>query len=201
MLKLIERYTMEFETCPVCGSENIEMQIESENFEYKGHLKKIDGCEKIVCKDCEEAFFTDETSKRNEKIIRDFHREIDGLLTSTEMVRIRKAFGFSQKAFGDLLGGGPKAFAKYESCVLTQSRAMDNLIRMIDGLPGAIEFLKDCEATKNVTFKKGPRIHLKSARPTGLSRPDYNVLPLTMQPQIAVDSCEEENDNLIAKGA
>jgi len=72
---------MELETCPVCGSKNIEMQIGSENFEYKGHLKKIDGCEKIVCKDCEEAFFTDETSKRNEKIIRDFHKEINGLLT------------------------------------------------------------------------------------------------------------------------
>ncbi len=144
---------MEFEACPVCGSQNIEVQITSEIFEYKGHQKTIDGCEKIVCKDCEEAFFTDETSKRNEKIIRDFHREIDGLLTSSEMARIRTSLGFTQKAFGELLGGGSKAFAKYESCVLTQSRAMDNLIRMVDAVPGAIGFLKDREATKNEPFK------------------------------------------------
>ena len=141
---------MKFETCPVCGSENIEMQIESENFEYKGHLKKIDGCEKIVCRDCEEAFFTDETSKRNEKIIRDFHRKIDGLLTSSEIVIIRTSLGFTQKAFGELLGGGPKAFAKYESCVLTQSRAMDNLIRIVDAVPRSIEFLTDHDVTERV---------------------------------------------------
>ena len=114
---------MEFEACPVCGSKDLEIQTESEIFEYKGRKKTIEGCEKIVCNNCEEEFFTDATSKKNEKIIRDFHREVDGLLTSNEISQIRTSMGFTQKTFGELLGGGPKAFAKYESCSLTQSRA------------------------------------------------------------------------------
>lgn len=191
---------MKFETCPICGSKNIEMQITSENFEYKGYEKTIDECEKIVCKDCEEAFFTNETSKRNEKIIRDFHREIDRLLTSDEISRIRTSLSFTQKDFGELLGGGPKAFAKYESGVLTQSRAMDNLIRMVDSVPGAIECLTDRENKKNVSFGKVSMVYIEAARP-GTSKPDYNVTHLTFNSQPGMTSCEDLEDNLISVGA
>ena len=195
---------MKFETCPICGSKNIEMQITSEIFEYKGHQKTIDGCEKLVCKDCEEAFFTNETSKRNEKIIRDFHREIDRLLTSNEMIRIRTSLGFTQKAFGELLGGGPKAFAKYESGVLTQSRAMDNLIRMVDAVPGAIEFLTYRKTKKNVSFRTVSMVYLKAVRPA-TSKPDYKVTHLTFNSQpgmtSGMTSCEDLEDNLISVGA
>ncbi|MCP4116076.1 MAG: type II toxin-antitoxin system MqsA family antitoxin [Desulfobacteraceae bacterium] len=191
---------MKFEACPVCGSKSIEKQVTPEIFEYKGHQKTIDGCEKIVCKDCEEAFFTDETSKRNEKIIRDFHREIDGLLTSNQIVKIRKSLAFTQTAFGELLGGGSKAFAKYESCLLTQSRAMDNLIRMVDAVPGAIEFLRDREATKNVPFKKVSVVYLNAARPADVPKSDYNVTHLTLNSQLGRASCEDLDDNLKSVG-
>lgn len=56
--------------CPICGSENAEIQITSEVFEYKGHQKLINKCGKVVCDDCKEAIFTDETSKRNEEVLR-----------------------------------------------------------------------------------------------------------------------------------
>lgn len=190
---------MKFEACPVCGSKNIEMQITSEIFEYKGHQKTIDGCEKIVCKDCEEAFFTDETSKRNEKIVRDLHREVDGLLTSTELLRIRTSLGFTQQAFGELLGGGPKAFAKYESCVLTQSKAMDNLIRIVDSVPGAIEFLKDHETSKNVSFKTVSIVYLTAVRPA-VQESDYNVTHPNLNSQLDMASCEDLEDKLTYLG-
>ncbi|MCF8076637.1 MAG: type II toxin-antitoxin system MqsA family antitoxin [Desulfotignum sp.] len=191
---------MKFEACPVCGSKNIEMQITSEIFEYKGHHKTIDGCEKFVCKNCEESFFTDETSKRNEKIVRDFHREVDGLLTSAEMLKIRTSLGFTQKAFGELLGGGPKAFAKYESCVLTQSKAMDNLIRIVDSIPGAIEFLKDHEFTKNASFKTISFVYLKAVRPA-VQKSDYNVTHPNLKSQFDMASCEDLEDKFSYLGA
>lgn len=146
---------MNFETCPVCGSEHMEKQIISQDFEYKGRKKIIDGCEIIVCKGCGESFSTDESSKRIEKRIRDFHREVDGLLTSKQIVKIRKSLGFTQKGFGELLGGGTKAFAKYESSVLTQSKAMDNLIRVLDEYPEAIKALRGQSAKEPI---KAPSI-------------------------------------------
>ena len=191
---------MEFEACPVCGSKKIVKQITSEIFEYKGHQKTIDGCEKIVCKDCEESFFTDETSKRNEKIIRDFHREIDNLLTSSEMVKIRTSLGFTQKVFGELLGGGPKAFAKYESSVLTQSRAMDNLIRIVDTFPETIAFLKDREGTKKVSFKMVPFTYLNAHQSADAQKSGYNVPSLNMSSPQSIASCDDLDNNLISIG-
>ncbi len=134
---------MELQMCPICGTESMEKKKISQEFEYKGHKKTIYGCEIIECKECGESFSTDETSKMMEKIIRDFHREVDGLLTSKQIKKIRTSIGFTQKDFGNLLGGGTKAFAKYESGVLTQSRPMDNLIRVIDQCSEAIEVLRD----------------------------------------------------------
>ena len=134
---------MELQTCPICGTKGMEKKKISQDFEYKGHNKTIDGCEIIECKECGESFSTDETSKIMERIIRDFHREVDGLLTSEQIKKIRTSLGFTQNNFGNLLGGGAKAFAKYESGVLTQSRPMDNLIRVVDQCPNALEVLRD----------------------------------------------------------
>lgn len=191
---------MKFDACPICGSNHIEKQITSEIFEYKGHKKTIDGCEKIVCEDCDAAFFTDETSKRNEKIIRDFHREIDGLLTSSEIIKIRKALGFTQQAFGDILGGGPKAFAKYESCVLTQSKAMDNLIRMVDAIPENIDFLKNCEVRKTGSFKTVPIVYNNTDRIPKVPKSNYNVVSFKVISQVSSESCEGIDDNSLSVG-
>jgi len=134
---------MELKTCPICGTEGMEKKKISSDFDYKGHKKTINGCEIIECKECGESFSTDETSKRMERIVRDFHREVDGLLTSEQIKKVRTSLGFTQKNFGDLLGGGAKAFAKYESGVLTQSRPMDNLIRVVDQCSGVLDILRD----------------------------------------------------------
>lgn len=191
---------MKFDACPICGSNHIEKQIISEIFEYKGHKKTIDGCEKFVCEDCNAAFFTDETSKRNEKIIRDFHREIDGLLTSSEIRKIRKALGFTQQAFGNILGGGPKAFAKYESCVLTQSKAMDNLIRMVDAIPENVDFLKNCEVRKTGSFKTVPIVYNNTDRIPKVPKSNYNVVSFKVISRVSSESCEEIDDNSLSVG-
>ena len=127
--------------CPICGCDSLEKKEITETFVYKGHFLKIENYVIYECPGCGESIVDNATLKKSEKIIRDFHREVDGLLTSGEIKKIRKSLGFTQKEFGLLLGGGEKSFARYESCSVTQSKAMDNLIRILDKVPEAMDVL------------------------------------------------------------
>ncbi len=137
--------------CPICGHDGIIEKMITEKFEYKGHVKKIEDYTIYECTECNESIVDTETLKKAEKIIRDFHREVDGLLTSKEIKNIRSVLGFTQKDFGLILGGGEKGFARYESCAVTQSKAMDNLIRIVFEKPEVIDIIlkNGCESNGN----------------------------------------------------
>ncbi|SDT87874.1 type II toxin-antitoxin system MqsA family antitoxin [Desulfobacula phenolica] len=138
--------------CPICGSGKLKENNVTETFEYKGQIKEIQNYVVFECSECNESVVDQKTLKKAEKILRDFHREVDGLLTSTEIKTIRKALGFTQKDFGLILGGGEKSFARYESCVVTQSKSMDNLIRIVNEKPEVIEIIQKNQGAHNGTF-------------------------------------------------
>ena len=56
---------------------------------------------------------------------------------------IRKHLGLSQEEAGRLLGGGPRAFAKYETGALKPSAAVINLLRILEIDPSVLSTLKD----------------------------------------------------------
>ena len=128
--------------CPICSSNKIEPQKVKEVFEYKGQRKEFENYEIFRCNSCEEEFVNEDYLKTIKKEIRDFHHEVDGLLTSYEIKRIRKEFGYNQEDFGNLLGGGKKAFARYENGSVSQSRPMNNLLKVIDKMPEALDVLQ-----------------------------------------------------------
>jgi HTH-type transcriptional regulator/antitoxin MqsA len=128
--------------CPICGCNEMAKRVIKEEFEYKGQILKIDNYVIFECPGCEESIVDKSTLKNSGKIIRDFHREVDGLLTSYQIKKIRTSLGFKQTDFGILLGGGEKSFARYESCAVTQSRSMDNLLRILDESPAGINILR-----------------------------------------------------------
>lgn len=128
--------------CPICGYKKMAKRVITEEFEYKGQILKIDDYVIFECPECEESIVDKDTLKSSGKIIRDFHRKVDGLLTSSQIKKIRTSLGFKQTDFGILLGGGEKSFARYESCAVTQSRAMDNLLRVLDEFPAGLKVLR-----------------------------------------------------------
>lgn len=76
-------------------------------------------------------------------------RQLNLLKARTEKVllpkavkRVRKTLGLTQKDAGTLLGGGPKAFQKYESADLVPSKAISNLLRVLEHNPSVIEVLR-----------------------------------------------------------
>ncbi|RLC19476.1 MAG: hypothetical protein DRI24_00340 [Deltaproteobacteria bacterium] len=140
--------------CPICGEGILKRNVLDETFKYKGQEIVIPGYVVFKCGNCDESIVENETLKASEKVIRDFHRKVDGLLTSDEIKKIRTSFGFTQEAFGNLLGGGAKGFARYETGRVSQSKAMDHLLRIIDAHPFVLDVLmekEDVEVT-NRTF-------------------------------------------------
>ena len=66
----------------------------------------------------------------------------EGYLTAEDIRRIRKKLGLTQKAMAEKLGVGLKTFARYENRSVCQSRAMDNLLRILDKYPVALKVLE-----------------------------------------------------------
>lgn len=122
--------------CPICDEGNTTIQVEKIEVEYRGKKGFIQ-TRAHVCDKCGEETVGAIESKFNKRAFFAFKKEIDGLLSGTEIKRIRRHYGLTQAAAGKFLGGGKIAFNKYENDDVAQSEAMDNLLRVIDLCPDA----------------------------------------------------------------
>jgi len=73
-----------------------------------------------------EAIVDPDTLKKTGKMLKDFQRQVDGLLTGQQIKTIRKKMGLTQEQMAEIVGGGLKSFARYESGKICQSKGMDN---------------------------------------------------------------------------
>ena len=80
---------------------------------------------------CEDnRFITPDLKRMNEVLACDAYRKKYGLLTSEEIVSIRKQYGLSQNDFSALLGWGKVSIKRYEMDHV-QSRAYDTVLRQV----------------------------------------------------------------------
>ena len=126
--------------CPIC-TQQLQSTSVTETFTYKNVSMEYPDYVVHRCSGCGEEFVGSQTIKDSSRRIRDFHREVDGFLTSTKIKEIRMRLGYTQDDFSRILGGGDKAFARYENGDVTQAKSMDNLLRILDAMPQAIEIL------------------------------------------------------------
>lgn len=150
--------------CAQCGKPGLMFRRRPEIFEYKGATLKIDNYGVFACPTCGEEYLDHVLIQETEPQIRNWQRQVDGRLTTEEIKAIRKKIGVSQAEFSRVLGGGPKSFAKYETGVVNQSAAMDQLLRLIRDVPGAWENLKkQSEERRRVEQRARRRMSIKRA--------------------------------------
>lgn len=77
-------------------------------------------------------------------------------LEPDDIRRIREKLGLSQVEAGELLGGGPRAFTKYEGGAIKPAASIANILRMLDANPAALTTL---------TGKKLPPIESDGSKP------------------------------------
>ena len=129
------------DACPLCGGGQLCEKFLEECFSYKGHSLTVPDYRVLECPACGEALVDKDSARRAEKLLRDFGRQVDGLLTSAEIKRIRRRLHLTQEQMAAVLGGGLKSFARYENGQVVQSRAMDNLLRILDRFPESLDAL------------------------------------------------------------
>lgn len=138
--------------CPICGLGKLEKEIGCESFEYKGEIKTIPNYVTYKCNKCRESIVDKKTMKESGRILKDFQRKTDGLLTAEEIKGIKKKLNLTQEKIAEILGGGGKSFARYETGMVCQSRGMDNLLGILDAYPFTLQVIQ-----KNRTKKKERR--------------------------------------------
>lgn len=150
--------------CAQCGKPGLTLRRRPHVFTYKGTTLKIDNCGAFTCPTCGEEYLDHILIRETEPQIRNWQRQVDGLLTTEEIKTIRKKIGAAQAEFSRVLGGGPKSFAKYETGVVNQSEAMDQLLRLIRDIPGVWANLKrQAEAKQRVTQRLKRRTSVRKA--------------------------------------
>jgi len=133
---------MKIKKCPVCGIGTLKKRIENEPFEYKGKQITIPNYITYACAECGEAVVDPITLKESGKILKDFQREVDGLLNGAQIKAIRMKMGMTQEQLAEIIGGGLKAVARYEIGTVCQSRGMDNLLRILDAYPETLKVIQ-----------------------------------------------------------
>jgi len=94
------------------------------------------------CDQSEESIHTSEDMKVSDRMLNRLKAQGEGLLEPEEIRRIRKKLRLSQEAAGLLIGGGPRAFQKYENGDLLPSRAISSALALLDHDPESLSVLE-----------------------------------------------------------
>ena len=125
--------------CPACGGAMVH-ESQPDTIAYKGESVEVSQ-PGWWCQECEEAVLEPADQEATERAFLELRARVDGILLPEEVTDIRERLGLSQRRAGELLGGGPRAFQKYEQGVVTVSRPMSNLLRVLAARPEALGLL------------------------------------------------------------
>jgi HTH-type transcriptional regulator/antitoxin MqsA len=89
----------------------------------------------------DEGILTGEDMKISDRALNRLKARTEGLLEPEEIKRIRKRLGLTQERAGEVIGGGTRAFQKYEAGDLLPSRAISNALVLLDHDPEALAVL------------------------------------------------------------
>ena len=126
-------------TCHACGGV-MERDARPTAISYKGETMTID-LPGWYCASCGEAVLSANDMAVSDQALHEIKLRVEGLLAPEEVRNIRKHLKLSQRKAGAILGGGPRAFQKYESGITLVSRPMSNLLRLLDHDPARLKEL------------------------------------------------------------
>jgi len=120
---------LEMTNCKLCKSEDVSDYVEAEEISYKGSTLQV-SIAYSLCNNCDREFISKPQILQNEAALRAAKKDHDGLLSSEEIIRARRTLSLTQEQAARVFGGGRNAFSKYERGEVSQSVAMDKLIRI-----------------------------------------------------------------------
>ena len=120
--------------------EKLTRDIRNITVTYQGH-KKTFPMPGWYPANSDEGTFTDEDMKVYDRALNQVKAEAENLLLPDDIRSIRKKLKLTQVQAGTILGGGKKAFQKYESGEILPSRAISNLLKLLSLEPRLLKSL------------------------------------------------------------
>jgi len=128
---------------PVCPETGALMHrgVRPMTLTYKGESLTFD-MPGWYCDQSDESIHTGEDMKVSDRMLNLLKARSEKLLEPEQIRRIRKKLHLSQEKAGLLIGGGPRAFQKYESGDLLPSRAVSSALVLLDHDPAGLSVLR-----------------------------------------------------------
>ena len=135
-------------TDPVCPTTGAAMRRDARpvTLAYKGETITF-GMPGWYCDASDESIHTGHDMKVSDRMLNRLKARAERLLAPEEIRRIRKKLRLSQSEAGQLIGGGPRAFQKYETGDLLPSRAISSALTLLDHDPAALAVLRQRQGT------------------------------------------------------
>lgn len=127
--------------CVECHEGTMTFKKKKDTLEYKGHRRQV-SLEGYWCDTCGEAIFDGPALRARGEAFRELKAKVDGTLTAEQVKQIREKLKLTQVKAGELLGGGPRSFQKYESGEVGVSAPMSNLLRLLSNDPSRLKELQ-----------------------------------------------------------
>ena len=128
--------------CHVCGGGPLTRDTRKTSFKYKGQTFAFDQ-PGLWCADCGEVILERGDLEATDPLIFDFQAKVDGRLTTKDIRRIRKKLQLTQREAGEMIGGGPNAFSRYETGKSYPTKGTENFLRLLDKHPKYIRELRE----------------------------------------------------------
>ena len=126
--------------CPICGAP-MQRGVRPMTLEYKSLRITVD-MPGWYCDTCEEAILDGEDMKVSDRALNRLKARADGLPLPETIKSVRLKLHLTQEAAGELIGGGPRAFQKYEAGDLLPSRAIGSALALLDRDPQGLSVLR-----------------------------------------------------------
>ena len=137
--------------CSECGGE-MHYEKRADEVSYQGHTRKL----KTLgwwCSKCGEGILDGAALRASEKALLELKAEVDGVLGPDEVAVARERLGLSQRKAGAILGGGPRAFQKYEAGSQAVSVPMSRLLTLLSNDPKRLRELPGAQKVTKRTSK------------------------------------------------
>ena len=131
---------MDSPVCPETGGPMVRA-CKPMTLKYKGESVTFD-MPGWYCEESGESIHTGEDMKISDRQLNLLKARSEGLLQPLEIKRIRRKLRLTQVDAGNLIGGGPRAFQKYEAGDLLPSRAISSALVLLDSAPEMLQLLQ-----------------------------------------------------------
>ena len=143
--------------CPECDAGMVHDKRDMQ-YAYKGDLTVITSVEGDYCLDCDEVVLDLAESRRVSAAMLAFNKHVNaGIVPPEYITAVRKKLQINRREAGEIFGGGPNAFSRYESGKTNPSIPLVMLLKLLDRHPYLWDEVKNAKVSDDTEALKDTR--------------------------------------------